>query len=96
MVRIEPEKKWHQDPQQSERKPETFTVMFRHGETGNRIEKYVSGILNHVLTQRNRENPGILMWRAKTLAEKRPRAQQAAGLGAAKARDAVAVVRRGA
>ena len=71
VVRIEPEFKWHQDPQQRERKKECFTLVFRHGESGNRVEKYVSGTLNHVLTQRNRESPGVLAWRAKTRAEKR-------------------------
>ena len=83
VTRIEPDYKWHQDPQQRERKPECFTVIFRLGESGNRVEKYVSAVLNHVLTQRNRERPGILMWRAKTRSEKRARAQQrqAAGNG---------------
>ena len=55
VVRVEAKKKLHQDPQQRERKPETkpetFTLVCRHGESGNRVEKYVNGILHHVLTQ---------------------------------------------
>ena len=50
---------------QRARKPRMFTPVFRLGESGNRVEKRVTGVLNHVLTQANRggEGGGVLCWR---------------------------------
>jgi len=71
VVRVEPEL-----GRDGERKLRTFTIVWRLGTVGNRIEKHVSEILNASLTTANREHGGnqIQYWRAKTRAEKRKRA----------------------
>ena len=82
LVRVDPEYEWGQPVAQRRRKPNTFTLTFRLGESGNRVEKHVQGVLNAVLTAANRARgdggPGILAWRAKTRGEKRKRAFQRA------------------
>ena len=71
VVRVEPD--FGRD---GERKLRTFTIVWRLGTVGDRIEKHVSETLNAALTTANRERGGnqIQCWRAKTRAEKRKRA----------------------
>lgn len=82
MVRLDPEYAWGRPMDQRQRKPKQFTLTFRLGEfgnIGNRVEKPVSGVLNHVLTTANRarvadQPPGVLAWRTKTRGETLKRA----------------------
>ena len=71
VVHVEPE--FGRD---GERKLRTFTIVWRLGTVGDRIEKHVSETLNASLTTANRERGGnqIQCWRAKIRAEKRKRA----------------------
>lgn len=73
LVRVEPEwggENW------ATRKTKVFTLVFRIGDTADRVERHLSATLNHALTQSNRTNGGnqVLAWRAKTKGEKRKRA----------------------
>lgn len=73
LVRVEPEwggENW------ATRKTKIFTLVFRVGDTADRVERRLSATLNHALTQSNRTNGGnqVLAWRAKTKGEKRKRA----------------------
>ena len=71
LVRIEAE--WNSE---GGRKPKMFTLVYRLGEAGDRIERHVSMTLNKALTEANRASGGsqVLCWRAKTRGEKRKRA----------------------
>ncbi len=58
------------------RKEKQFTMVYRLGDSADRLERHLSSTLNHVLTQANRAAGGnqVLAWRAKTKGEKRKRA----------------------
>jgi len=81
VVRVEPEFGRDGEP-----KLRTFTIVWRLGTVGDRIEKHVSETLNASLTTANRERGGnqIQCWRAKTRAEKRKRALAKQGEAKAK------------
>ena len=85
LVRIEP------DFGYEERKKEAFTLVYRLGAAGDRVERHVSGCLNAALTAANRATGGnqVLCWSAKTRGEKRKRAwarQAASGADEGKGR----------
>ena len=63
LVRIEAE--WDSE---GGRKPNRFTLVYRLGDAGNRIERHVSQTLNKALTEANKTAGGgqVLRWRAKT------------------------------